>query len=190
VVLAGGAGKRLGGAKAEAVVAGRPLLGWALERVEDLASEGLLSAAVIACKADTRLPDVGATPVWFEPDEPRHPLAGIVHALRCAEGRDVVVVAVDLPLVTAATVRALAGAPPGMAVVAGLGEEIQPLLGRYSAEALPALEAAIASGARTLDAVRGLEPQVIEVTRADELLNVNEQSDLAKAERLLGIRPA
>jgi molybdopterin-guanine dinucleotide biosynthesis protein A len=188
VVLAGGAGKRLGGAKAEARVAGRPLSGWALEVLDDLVMEGVLAGVAIVCKAETRLPDVGATPVWFEPDEPRHPLAGVVHALRCAEGSDVVVVAVDLPLVRAETVRRLVGAPAAVAVVAAAGEEQQPLLGRYSFEALASLETALTKGEPVFAAVDALGPLVVQVADGAELLNVNEPQDVLAAEAALRAR--
>ena len=102
-VLAGGAGSRLGGSKAAALLAGRPLLSYPLAALRAAVGE----VAVVA-KADTELPAVGyGVLIWREPDEPRHPLAGIVEALRRAEGRPVVVLACDLPFVTAELVREL-----------------------------------------------------------------------------------
>ena len=70
-------------------------------------------------KQSTVLPGLDVeVAIWLEAEEPRHPLAGIVHALRCARGRPVVVVAGDMPFVTRGLVararaRALARrAPP------------------------------------------------------------------------------
>ena len=103
-VLAGGAGTRLGGAKAGALLAGRPLLSYPLAALRAAVGE----VAVVA-KAGTELPAVGyGVLIWREPDEPRHPLAGVVEALRRAHGRPVVVLACDLPFVTAELVRELA----------------------------------------------------------------------------------
>ena len=52
-------------------------------------------------KQSTILPGLDAeVAIWLEADEPRHPLAGIVHALRCAARTPVIVVAGDMPFVT------------------------------------------------------------------------------------------
>ena len=62
----------------------------------------------MVCKADTRAARSCPTGVerWDEPDEPRHPLTGIVHALERAGG-PVLVCAADMPFVTPGTLRAL-----------------------------------------------------------------------------------
>jgi len=69
----------MGGAKATAQLGGRPLVEWALEALRAAGIE----QRVVAAKRDTPLPALDV-PVWFEPDEPRHPLAGVRHALACA----------------------------------------------------------------------------------------------------------
>jgi molybdopterin-guanine dinucleotide biosynthesis protein A len=172
VVLAGGAGRRMGGAKATALLDGRPLVVWALDA---LRAAGLRELAV-AAKADTALPEDLGVPVWVEPDEPRHPLAGIAHALARAGGEAIVTVPVDLPLVPADVLRAVAAAP-GCAVVRA-GGRIQPLVARFRAGAR--LEPA----GRATDAVLALEPLIVDVS-ADGFLNVNAPEDLRAAEALL-----
>src|SRR3954471_15363213 len=102
VVLAGGAGRRMGGAKATALLAGRPLVVWALEA---LRAAGFERRAVVV-KSDTALPELDV-PVWIEPDEPRRPRAGAAYALERG-GDDVVTLPVGLPLVPAALLRELA----------------------------------------------------------------------------------
>ncbi|MBS1881068.1 MAG: NTP transferase domain-containing protein, partial [Actinobacteria bacterium] len=95
-MLAGGAGTRLGGGKATAELAGRALVEYPLAA---LAAAGV--EAVVVAKAETELPRL-AVPVVVEPAAPRHPLLGIVAALRHAGGRPVLAVACDLPLLAPA----------------------------------------------------------------------------------------
>ena len=97
VLLAGGQGRRLGGEKAMAPLAGRPLISYPLA-----AMRAVLRDVVIVAKPDTELGAVQeGVEVWREPAEPRHPLVGIVYALSRAAGRDVLVCAADLPFITA-----------------------------------------------------------------------------------------
>jgi molybdenum cofactor guanylyltransferase len=182
VVLAGGRGRRLGGGKAVAQLCGRPLISYPLA-----ALEAVLAEVVVLAKAYTELPSLpSATTLWSESEELQHPLVGLRTALELAAGRTVLVCAVDLPLVNPTLVRRLAFHQPesARAVVAGRGEEIQPLLGRYSAHALQPLRAAGPEIALR-QAVRALEPQLLEVHDPVELFNVNTPADLARAAALL-----
>ena len=59
-------------------------------------------------KQDTKLPQLaGEAEVWIEPDEPHHPLAGVIHALRTASARKLLVLAGDMPLVPDELLREL-----------------------------------------------------------------------------------
>jgi molybdopterin-guanine dinucleotide biosynthesis protein A len=188
VVLAGGAGRRLGGAKATVMLAGRPLISYPL---------AALSAAIddlaIVAKADSPLPDdLGGAQVWTEPDEPRHPIVGLVTALQRAEGRAIVVVAADLPLLDAGTTLALATARPApgaVAVVARSDGRPQPLIARYEPDALEHLAAADPSAALTT-IVEATGPTWLDLPDADVAFNVNDPDDLAEAERRLAQRRA
>src|SRR4051794_41827937 len=103
-VLAGGGGRRIGGDKAMVELEGRPLVHYPV----NVRRAGLDEEAIVA-KPSTVLPGVDVeVAIWLEPEEPRHPLAGVVHALRCARGQPVVVVAGDMPFVTRGLVAALA----------------------------------------------------------------------------------
>ncbi len=181
-VLAGGAGTRLGGAKPGALLAGRPLVSYPVAVLLEVVPE-----VAIVAKADTELPPLaGGVVLWREPDEPRHPLAGIVEALRRAEGRAVVVLACDLPFVTADLVRTLATADAGgaPALVATTPERgLQPLCARYEPAALAALAAFDRHG-RTIAQIQALQPATLSVPDA-VLRNVNTDADLAAAEALL-----
>jgi molybdopterin-guanine dinucleotide biosynthesis protein A len=186
VILAGGEGTRIGGSKAVVNLDGRPLISYPLETM----SRAVGTVAIVA-KIDTQLPSVAGATVWIEPDEPRHPLAGIVHALGLAEGRPVMVSAVDLPFVTSGLIRRIVetdggGAP---AVIAGRDGRIQPLLGCYRPEALEPLSAMLKRAhVPVRDAVAALDPVIHEVEDADELFNVNSPADLLQASAMLGAR--
>jgi molybdopterin-guanine dinucleotide biosynthesis protein A len=182
-VLAGGLGQRLGGSKATVRLNHRPLISYPLEAVW----RGLGNVVVVA-KADTELPPLPEVSVWVEPDEPRHPLSGLIHALSMARGRPVLVCACDMPLLTADLVRDLAAADAGgaPAVIASVEGRLQPLLGCYRPDALPGLRAALDEpGPRMTDAVARLHPRLYEVPDPRLLFNVNAPEDLLQAGALL-----
>lgn len=176
-VLAGGHGRRLGGDKPMAILAGEPLV---LHVVRACRAAGLEPVAVT--KRWSRLPE-GLLRV-DEPDEPVHPLAGIAAALAHADGAPAVVVAADLPFVPPALLRTLAGHPHPGAVVAEAAGRLQPLTARYPARAAPALLAAARSGARATDAVLALDP--VRVPAAPhELADVDTPGQLACSEHII-----
>jgi molybdopterin-guanine dinucleotide biosynthesis protein A len=184
VLLAGGRGSRLGGAKALAPLGGRPLICHALA-----ALRGAVGEVAIVAKPDTSLPVLHDVTVWREPAEPRHPLVGIVHALARADGRPVLVCAADMPFVTREVLAALAAADPAgaPAVVATSAERgLQPLLGCYQPEAGALLAGAAFEGtAPVRRMVAALEPRLFDVSDPQVLFNVNSAEDLAAAEALL-----
>ena len=186
VVLAGGAGRRIGGSKAVVALRGRPLIDYPLQAMR----EALAEVAIIA-KPDTELPGLEGVNVWIEPAEPRHPLVGIVQALALAGGRPVLVCAADLPFVTAALIAQLAKADPAgaPAVVVGRGSSTQPLLGCYQPEALPLLRSAAAEAKLPVQvAVAAIDPRRLEVEDPDVLFNVNAPDDLLQAAAMLDRR--
>jgi molybdopterin-guanine dinucleotide biosynthesis protein A len=172
-VLAGGRSRRMGGSKATADLGGRPLVAWPLE-----ALRAVLDDVVVVAKRATALPPLDV-PVWVEPDEPRHPRAGIVHALERADGRAVLACAVDLPLVTPLLVRTIAHAEGTVAVVPRAGGRLQPLLARYEPAALAALRSAPADEPLTAT-VEALAPSVLEIADAEAFTNANTPEELAE----------
>ncbi len=182
-VLAGGRGSRLGGAKATAQLAGRPLLAWALD-----AATAVSDDVVVVAKQDTPLPPLDV-PVWREPEAGFHPRHGLVCALRGAGGRPVVVIPVDMPLVPPALLEVLiervADAP---AAVPRADGRLHPLCAAFAPAALRDFEAAPEDEPLT----RTLERMAAYVLDADAvgdgLLNVNTPADLARAEALLSRR--
>ncbi|HYF25722.1 MAG TPA: NTP transferase domain-containing protein [Baekduia sp.] len=184
-VLAGGAGRRIGGDKAAVSLLGVPLVHWTVAAVREVVEE-----VVVVAKPDTVLPPLaGLADVLVEPAEPRHPVCGVLHALRQAGGRPVLAVAVDLPLLDGATLRALLGAPrAGLhAVVATAGGRRQPLCALYLPGALAELEG-FAPDARLMEVVGSLAVGEVEVDPA-ALHNVNAPEDLWSASGLLSGRP-
>lgn len=161
----------------------RPLISYPLEAVWRA-----LGTVTIVAKPDTELPSVPGAAVWIEPQEPRHPLTGLIYALSLAEGKPVLVCASDMPLVSQELIWRLALTDPGdaPAVVASLEDEIQPLLGCYQHAALAALAAASGDPAvRLRDAVAALNPLRYEVEDPDLLFNVNTPDDLLQAAAML-----
>jgi molybdopterin-guanine dinucleotide biosynthesis protein A len=183
IILAGGRGRRIGGSKAVVELCGRPLICYPLE-----AMKAALSEVRIVAKADTELPSLPGVTVWVEPEHPRHPLVGIVQALGLAEGRSVVVCALDLPFVTAGLLSVLARAPPGdaPAVVASSEGAIQPLLGCYQARAGPLLAPEARRGVLPMrELVAAIGPRLLEVGDPLMLFNINAPDDLLQAAAML-----
>lgn len=184
-ILAGGAGRRIGGDKAVVELANRPLLLYPLDALRAVTPE----VAVVA-KRETALPSLaGEANVWVEPDEPRHPLTGIVHALRLAAGRPVLVVAADMVLLDEHTLLTLLATPleGAPAVVPRVDGQIEPLCALYTAEALDALDG-FDPGARVTDAVLALGPRLVDFEDATPFINVNAPEDLLTAAVLLRSR--
>jgi molybdopterin-guanine dinucleotide biosynthesis protein A len=136
VVLAGGAGGRIGGGKAGRLLAGRPLASYPARALAQVCER-----VAIVAKPGADLPPLPGVERWDdEPLEPRHPLTGIVHALGRAGGEAVLVCAADMPFVTPDALRALVAA--GGDAVAVADAVLQPVLAVYTPAALPTLQAA------------------------------------------------
>lgn len=185
VVLAGGAGRRIGGSKAIVELRGIPLVRYPVR-----ALQAVLAEVVVVAKQASELPPLPGVPIWIEPEEPRHPLAGIVHALEGAgAAREILVCAGDLPFVSPELIERLvrldAGGAP--AVVPQAAGRLQPLLARYAPAAHAPLAAALASEPpRSLtDAVLALDPLVVDLPDTLPFFNVNAPEDLLTAAGLL-----
>jgi molybdenum cofactor guanylyltransferase len=182
VLLAGGAGRRLGGDKARVALAGRPLAQWALGALAEV-----LDDVVVACRLDTELPALrGVAEAWVEPDGPRGPVGGLSSALREARGRPILACSLNLPLITPAVLRTLLEAPHGApAVVPQIGDRIEPLVGRWAPAALPIL-AALPPDASLNTAARALRASTVEFDADDPAFTcVHAPEDLLRAAALL-----
>jgi molybdenum cofactor guanylyltransferase len=179
-VLAGGAGRRIGGDKCTVELAGRPLVLYPIAALRRVCEQ-----VIVVAKQDTKLPQLaGEAEVWIEPDEPQHPLAGVVHALRTASVRRILVLACDMPLVPEALLRGLLKAADGAGAVACCGDIAEPLCACYTKQALKGLER-FEPGERAIDVVDGLGVARVEWDDADAVLSVNAPEDLLRAQALL-----
>jgi molybdopterin-guanine dinucleotide biosynthesis protein A len=159
-------------------VGGRPLAAYPAA-----ALGAVCERVAVVCKRHTELPDLPGVERWDEPDEPRHPLTGIVHALVTADG-PVLVCAADMPFVTVDACRTLlqaAGSAP--AVVAAADGVLQPTFGLYAPAALELMRAAPADAPLTRT-VEALDPVRVALPAA-LVRSVNTLEDLAEAEALL-----
>ncbi len=183
-ILAGGRATRLGGAKASAELAGRPLISHPIAA----AREAGLDPLVVA-KRGTALPPLDCE-LAVEPDEPFHPLVGLITALeRHPEG--VVALGCDMPFVTGALLAELAARrPPAAAAVDG---RLEPLLGLYDERALPVFREALEAEATLRGTVARLEPQTLgedELERFGDptrlVISVDSPEALERAGTMLG----
>ena len=138
-------------------------------------------------KAETVLPALDGAMVWIEPDQPVHPLLGIIEALDLAGGRPVLVCPVDHPFVTTELLTRLAIASAGgqPAVLAAHDGVAEPLLGCYRPAARPLLLQAMQHGPDLNHAVSVLSPALVEVMDPLELFDVNTPDDLLQAAAML-----
>jgi molybdenum cofactor guanylyltransferase len=185
-ILAGGRATRLGRPKATAPLAGRPLISYPLLA----ATEAGLDTVVVA-KRDSELPELDV-PVLIEPDQPRHPLCGVLEAFR-ASSTPVLALGCDMPFLNGELLAWLASLPEPL-VVAKTGRGLHPLLARYGPALAGPLEAGLRRRAPLQELVDSLNPRVLrqaELRRFGDPLrlcfNVNTPQDLAEAERLLEV---
>ncbi|MGH3022082.1 MAG: molybdenum cofactor guanylyltransferase [Gaiellaceae bacterium] len=168
VLLVGGASTRFGSPKALALYEGETLA----ERAHGTLAEAFGPVLVVGKAADgLELP----FPLVDDGSEVRAPIVGVAAALREAGADLCVVLPTDMPRVTSALLRALAGAAEGAdAAVPQTG----PLPGAYRRSALPVLERRIAVGELALH--RALAELDVRVVECEESLldNVNAPKDL------------
>lgn len=188
-VLAGGAARRMGGEKAGAVLADRPLISYPLAALRRAGLDPF-----VVTKHDRpvdRIPGLGDVKVVIEPALPRHPLLGVLKALRHADGRPVVVLGCDMPLLPPELLRWLA-AQPGGTVVPRVGGYLQPLAARYGSDAVAAVKRGVELDASVTGVISGLDAAVIEEASLSRFgnperifTNVNTPDDLAAIERIV-----
>lgn len=183
-VLAGGAGRRLGGDKALVPLGGQALISYPLQAAAKAGIE-----AIVVAKQASRLPPLSCELV-LDAQETSHPLCGVIAALEHAGGRPVVTLACDMPFLAPSLIAWLAQQPTS--AVVELDGRLQPLLARYEPTMMPVLAHALREGASAQSVLlRAGVPQVgeRELARFGDpsrlCFNVNDSCDLELAEVLL-----
>ena len=161
VLLVGGASRRFGSPKALARLDGETLAERAWHVLGEVCDE-----RIAVGKAADALPL--PLPILDDGSEVRAPIAGVVAGLRTATNDVCVFLPVDCPLVSAQSLRALAGAAPART-------QTGPLPGAYVKSVLPLLERKLADADYSL---RDVPATVVELDER-ELANVNTVADLA-----------
>jgi molybdopterin-guanine dinucleotide biosynthesis protein A len=186
VVLTGGASRRMGADKALVPVDGVPM---AVRAARALVDGGAGPVAAVGGDG-AALEALGLA--WLPDDHPgQGPLGAVLTALRAAGAPavgggatappgGVVVLACDVPFVSAATVAALvAAAPPSVVAAAGPSGRPEPLVAWYGLASYDVLARAFAAGERSVRAaLAGLPVATVAVADERELANVNRPEDL------------
>ncbi len=190
IVLAGGAGTRLGGVnKALVEVGGRRVIDRLLDALRPLGAE------IVIVNNDGSLAGLPGTRVVTDVEPGAGALMGLYSGLRVVRTPLATVTACDMPFVSTAVLRALiALAPAYDAVVPLVDDRPEPLHAVYRTTCLPAIEAALAAGRKQLIAffddvrVRYVPQAALRAWDPDgrSFLNINRPEDLAAARTLAG----
>jgi len=137
VVLAGGRSRRMGRDKARLRLGGETLVEGAVRRLAAVCPQVVIADGGRGLLAAYASVDDGPG---------RGPAAGILGAARRCPGRDLLVLACDLPAVPVALLRRLAGQADGDLLLPRHGAVVEPLCARYGPAALAALAARVDRG--------------------------------------------
>ena len=191
VVLAGGAGSRIGGDKPSVLVGGRPLLQRTLDALEHVVSRVVLTVA-----PGQRLPNIQTklrVVVCEDLLPARGPLTGIFTGLNCAHTPEVLVVPCDAPLIQPELLSFLLKQKGASAVVPEARGRLQPTFGVWSQQAAQVIVGALNSDELSVQSILGeIDARII---REEELravdpdlrsfLNVNTREDAERIDALL-----
>jgi len=178
VVLAGGAGRRIGGRKAFVELAGRPLIAHVVDRLSPQ-----VSGLAINAEPDPGFEPFGLT-ILQDPMPGLGPLAGILSALdwaaECGADR-VVTVAVDTPFLPQDLVQRLMAAADGPSFAA-TPDGPHGTTGAWPVACRDELDAALNAGTRkVLDWTASIGAQAVVFEDSAAFLNINTADDLRQA---------
>ncbi len=195
LVLAGGRSVRFGGEKGIALLAGRPLLLWAVERLR--ASCGFVAVnARPGTETEALAQAEGLTVLHDAAGDADGPLAGVKAGLVWAAGvgaRSLAVSPCDAPLLPSDLFSRLVEAAGHGAAMAETSEGRQPLCSLWPVAALPVLTSALAGGAHppTWNVLEELGARKVRFDPPDAFANINTREDLASALKAIATpRPA
>jgi molybdopterin-guanine dinucleotide biosynthesis protein A len=181
-LLTGGASSRMGRDKAHLEIDGVPFA----SRISHLLAALFEDVLIVG----GRPPATACGRRVADPEGPQCALRGVASALAAASCERVLVVATDLPLLSADVLLALVAWPEADAVVPRTASGLQPLCALYRREPVLAVARARLADGRLalrglLDAIEIATLEEADLARADPegtaLLNVNTPEDLARA---------
>ena len=182
-ILAGGAGSRMGRPKAELRVAGRPILGWLLDRLQ-------WDGPTLLVTAPGRERPPGAERFGREVTDPaggEGPMRGVLTALDAASTELVLVTTCDMPRVgtqhLAWLAGELAGRPPCPLAMIGRGGRPEPFPLAVRRSATASVREHFDRGARAVHSLTDLSGAIVlpapDQWPADVWTNLNTPDDLA-----------
>lgn len=181
-ILAGGEGRRIGGGKANVILAGKPLAAHVARALGDVVA--------LAVVGDEKAADLLSAVHLSDPAGfPRGPLTGVLSGLEwaCREGAQWLAVApCDTPLLPrdiVARLRGAVGAAPLVCAQTDIG--VEPLISLWRCDMLAQTRAALASNHPPMrEFIRNAGAVYLHLA-LKEAMNVNAREDLARAEFLL-----
>lgn len=189
VILAGGQGKRIGGAKGLQLLQDRALIDWVLDTVSAQSGEVLINvngAPDDYARFGYRI-IADRIPGWAGP------LAGLHAALHYARYDNVACVPCDTPFLPDDLLPRLLAATStdaDEAAVAVADGKRQPAIGLYRKSVLPGLDAYLHSGGRkATDWQNTLRLREVVFDNADAFTNINSRDDLTRANRVTSRNP-
>ena len=186
LVLAGGRSVRFGGEKAVALLDGRPLLLWAVNRLRTVCAHVAVNVRP-GTDADAVALAEGLPAIHDAPGDPLGPLAGVKVGLVWAEEQGARILAVspcDAPLLPDDLyVRLLDQAPDG-AAMAETSDGRQPLCALWPVTALPIVSEALAGGAHppTWQLLERIGARKVAFEPPEAFSNINTREELAALE--------
>ena len=193
IVLAGGRSARLGHDKLAEVFGGRTLVERVVECVASLVDEVLIVTA--AGRTMTGFEEMSSVRVVTDLFPGKGPLVGLYTGLKESRSELNLVVAADMPFLSAGLLRYMLDLADGYdVVVPRVGDTVEPLHAVYAASCLPHIEAMLAGDDRS---VFRLIPRLTaryldegEVAAIDperrSFFNINTEDDLRRARELAG----
>lgn len=187
VILAGGPGSRIGGGKPWRKIGERRLIDLAMERLGQVCPRLVVVTGDVSAMADLDCEVIADR--W----PGQGPLAALVTVFLDTGCEDVLLMAVDMPLVSPSLIKLVASAAGKYQAAAPMGPRgPEPLLAYYHRSCLPAAQRLLDQGERRtrmlLDHVKGHVFPAEQVAQADPLghsfFNVNFPEDLEKAKEL------
>ena len=183
VVLAGGRSVRFGGEKASALLAGKPLLMWAVERLRSVCTAVAVNARP-GTEAEALARAAGLAVLHDAPGDAAGPLAGVRAGLEWATGLGASALAVspcDAPLLPDDLYRRLVAAAGEGAALAETGDGPQPLCALWPVSALGTLAAALVGGAHpaTWRMLEAIGARRVHFAERQAFANLNTRAELA-----------